>query len=97
MAINNIFGSGSSFTGAGKVSSDDSGMDLRTIGNDLKSVGADSERKIAELVKNKNLTDSERMMQMQVEMNVWTTITNLRTNMIKVVSDSLKAIVRNIA
>jgi len=96
MAINNILGSGNSSAPASKVSSDEGGMDLRVIGNDLKSVGSDSERKIAELVKNKNLTDAERMMQMQVEMNVWSTITNLRTSMIKVVSDALKTIIRNI-
>ena len=35
-------------------------------------------------------------MDMQVALNIMSTITNLRTNMIKTVSDSLKAIVRNI-
>lgn len=94
MAINNIAGSPS--IRSGNVP-DEGGMDLRTIGNDLNSTSADATRKMEELMKDKNLSDTDRMMQMQIEMNVASMVVNLRTNMIKVVSDTLRAIVRNVA
>lgn len=46
---------------------------------------------------NSNLTDTEKMYLMQMSMNGWAAISQLRTNMLKSISDTLKTIVRNIA
>lgn len=55
------------------------------------------EQDIARIEQNANLSDTEKMFAMQMAMNTWSAITNLRTNMLKTVSDSLKTIVRNVA
>jgi type III secretion protein F len=52
---------------------------------------------IREIEQNANLSDTEKMYAMQMAMNTWSAITNLRTNILKSVSDTLKAIVRNVA
>lgn len=52
---------------------------------------------IREIEQNANLSDTEKMYAMQMAMNTWSAITNLRTNIMKSVSDTLKAIVRNVA
>jgi type III secretion protein F len=46
---------------------------------------------------NANLSDTEKMFSMQMAMNTWSAVSNLRTNMLKSVSDTLKTIARNIA
>jgi len=81
---------------ASNVTTSDGGMDLLTVADALKGPSANVAEKIAQIQANSNLSDTERMMDMQVALNIMSTITNLRTNMIKTVSDSLKAIVRNI-
>ncbi|MEM8794828.1 MAG: EscF/YscF/HrpA family type III secretion system needle major subunit, partial [Pseudomonadota bacterium] len=43
------------------------------------------------------LSDTEKMFSMQMAMNAWSAITNLRSNMLKNVSDALKTIARNVA
>jgi type III secretion protein F len=97
MAINSIPGSGGPSIKAGPAASSDGGMDLLTVADALKGPSINVAEKIARIQADSNLTDTERMMDMQVALNTMSTITNLRTNMIKVVSDTLKAIVRNIA
>lgn len=52
---------------------------------------------IREIELNANLSDTEKMYAMQMAMNTWSAVTNLRTNILKSVSDTLKAIVRNVA
>ena len=46
---------------------------------------------------NDNLSDTEKMFSMQMAMNTWSAISNLRTNILKSVSDTLKTIARNVA
>lgn len=79
------------------VTSSDGGMDLFTVADALKGPSANVADKIDQIQRNTNLSETERMMDMQVALNMMSTITTLRTGMIKTVSDSLKAIVRNIA
>ncbi len=55
------------------------------------------ENDIREIELNANLSDTEKMYAMQMAMNTWSAVTNLRTNIMKSVSDTLKAIVRNVA
>lgn len=52
---------------------------------------------IRSIEQNANLSDTEKMFSMQMAMNTWSAISNLRTNMLKSVSDTLKAVVRNVA
>lgn len=52
---------------------------------------------IRDIEENANLSDTEKMFSMQMAMNSWSAISNLRTNMLKSVSDTLKSIARNIA
>lgn len=52
---------------------------------------------IRAIEQNANLSDTEKMFSMQMAMNTWSAISNLRTNMLKSVSDTLKTIARNIA
>jgi type III secretion protein F len=55
------------------------------------------ETSIRLIEQNANLSDTEKMYSMQMAMNTWSAVTNLRTNIMKSVSDTLKAIVRNVA
>ena len=55
------------------------------------------EDSIRQIEANANLSDTEKMFSMQMAMNTWSAISNLRTNMLKTVSDTLKAIARNVA
>lgn len=52
---------------------------------------------IRAIEQNANLSDTEKMFSMQMAMNTWSAISNLRTNMLKSVADTLKTIARNIA
>ena len=52
---------------------------------------------IRQIEQNANLSDTEKMFSMQMAMNSWSAISNLRTNMLKSVSDTLKTIARNVA
>src|SRR5262249_52797683 len=51
---------------------------------------------IYDIEANANLSDTEKMFSVQMAMNTWASIANLRTNMLKSVSDTLKTIGRNI-
>lgn len=46
---------------------------------------------------NANLSDTEKMFSMQMAMNSWSAISNLRTNVLKSVADTIKSIARNVA
>ena len=54
------------------------------------------EDNIRTIESNANLSDTEKMFNMQMAMNSWSAISNLRTNMLKSVSDTLKSVARNI-
>lgn len=54
------------------------------------------ETDIRNIEQNANLSDTEKMFSMQMSMNTWSAISNLRTNMLKSVSDTLKSIARNV-
>lgn len=82
-------------TGSEYVTRD--GFDLiwrqKQLGDQMASVEAD----IRAIEGNANLSDTEKMFAMQMAMNTWSAISNLRTNMLKSVSDTLKSIARNVA
>lgn len=73
------------------------GFDLIWRQEYLKTQMTDIEADIAAIERNANLSDTEKMYAMQMAMNTWSAVSNLRTNMLKAVSDTLKAIVRNVA
>lgn len=52
---------------------------------------------IRDIEQNANLSDTEKMFSMQMAMNTWSAISNLRTNMLKTVADTLKSIARNVS
>ncbi len=54
-------------------------------------------QQIAQIQRDANTSDTEKMFSMQMAMNTWSAISNLRTNMLKTVSDTLKSIARNVA
>lgn len=55
------------------------------------------EEDIRSIEENANLSDTEKMFSMQMAMNTWSAVSNLRTNMLKTVADTLKSIARNVA
>lgn len=55
------------------------------------------EADIRNIEQNANLSDTEKMFSMQMAMNTWSAVSNLRTNILKSVSDTLKSIARNVA
>lgn len=73
------------------------GFDLiwhqRFLQNQMASVETD----INNIEQNANLSDTEKMFAEQMAMNSWSAISNVRTNMLKSISDTLKAVARNIA
>ncbi|MFC0217420.1 type III secretion apparatus needle protein [Pseudochelatococcus lubricantis] len=75
---------------------EEDGLDLiwaqSHMGEQMRSIEAE----IQAIEANANLSDTERMFAMQIAMNTWSAISNLRTNIIKSVADTLKGIVRNI-
>ncbi|MEL6681599.1 MAG: EscF/YscF/HrpA family type III secretion system needle major subunit [Pseudomonadota bacterium] len=73
------------------------GFDLIFRQNQLQGQMAAIEENIREIEQNTNLSDTEKMFSMQMAMNAWSAVTNLRSNMLKNVSDSLKTIARNVA
>ena len=58
---------------------------MKNVENDIRSIE-----------QNANLSDTEKMFSMQMSMNSWSAISNLRTNMLKSVADTLKSVARNI-
>ncbi|MDO6966487.1 EscF/YscF/HrpA family type III secretion system needle major subunit [Rhizobium alvei] len=73
------------------------GFDLAYFQSQLQTQGQKLEDQLRAIQQNENLSDTERMFEMQMLMNTWSTITNLRTNMMKSISDTLKSIIRNVA
>lgn len=73
------------------------GFDLIWRQEHLQKQVTKIEEDIAAIEQNSNLSDTEKMFSMQMAMNTWSAVTNLRTNVLKTVSDSLKTIVRNVA
>lgn len=73
------------------------GFDLIWRQRYLQEQTSKIEDDIRAIEQNANLSDTEKMFSMQMAMNTWSAITNLRTNMLKTVSDSLKTITRNVA
>jgi type III secretion protein F len=95
----NISGTSTTFTGSGPTEkfSNQDGFDLvwrqKYLQEQMKKVEDD----IRTIEQNANLSDTEKMFSMQMAMNTWSAISNLRTNMLKSVSDTVKAVVRNVA
>lgn len=73
------------------------GFDLAYFQSQLQTQGQKLEDQLRAIQQNENLSDTERMFEMQMLMNTWSTITNLRTNMMKSISDTLKTVIRNVA
>lgn len=73
------------------------GFDLIWSQNQLQTQMGAVEQDIRDIEQNANLSDTEKMFSMQMAMNTWSAISNLRTNMLKSVSDTLKSIARNIS
>ncbi|MGR3483827.1 MAG: EscF/YscF/HrpA family type III secretion system needle major subunit [Paracoccaceae bacterium] len=73
------------------------GFDLIWRQEYLQTQIAGIEDDIRLIEQNANLSDTEKMYSMQMAMNTWSAVTNLRTNIMKSVSDTLKTIVRNVA
>lgn len=73
------------------------GFDLIWRQNYLQTQMKNIENDIRNIEQNANLSDTEKMFSMQMAMNSWSAISNLRTNMLKTVSDTLKSVARNVA
>ncbi len=73
------------------------GFDLIWRQKELQAQMEGVEADIREIEANANLSDTEKMFSMQMAMNTWSAISNLRTNMLKTVADTLKSIARNVA
>lgn len=73
------------------------GFDLIWSQQQLQAQMGAVEEDIRDIEQNANLSDTEKMFSMQMAMNTWSAISNLRTNMLKSVSDTLKSIARNIS
>jgi type III secretion protein F len=72
------------------------GFDLVWNQQNLQTQMNKIEDDIRNIQKNANLSDTEKAFSMQMAMNSWSTIANLRTNTLKAVSDVLKTCARNI-
>ena len=83
--------------GNGIYATDHDGFDLIWRQHYLKEQISEIEQDIRDIEQNANLSDTEKMYAMQMAMNTWSAVTNLRTNILKAVSDTLKTIVRNVA
>ena len=86
-----------SFAEAQKQYVNRDGFDLIWLQTQLQTQMSNVENDIRNIEANANLSDTEKMFSMQMAMNTWSAISNLRTNMLKSVSDTLKTITRNVA
>ena len=73
------------------------GFDLVWRQQYLQQQMAATEADIRNIEQNANLSDTEKMFSMQMAMNTWSAISNLRTNILMTVSDTVKTIARNVA
>ena len=94
--LNPINNAGGTFAEATKLQSRD-GFDLIWLQSQLQTQMKSVEDDIRNIEANANLSDTEKMFSMQMAMNTWSALSNLRTNMLKSVSDTLKTITRNVA
>ncbi|GMO22298.1 MULTISPECIES: EscF/YscF/HrpA family type III secretion system needle major subunit [Bradyrhizobium] len=72
------------------------GFDLVWNQQHLQTQMSKIEDDIRNIQQNANLSDTEKAFSMQMAMNTWSTIANLRTNTLKAVSDVLRSCARNI-
>jgi type III secretion protein F len=72
------------------------GFDLIWNQQHLQTQMGKIEDEIRNIQQNANLSDTEKAFSMQMAMNSWSTIANLRANTLKAVSDVLKTCARNI-
>lgn len=94
----NATGAGSySFNPADEAYVNKNGFDLIWRQRRLQEQMGAIEEDIRAIEENANLSDTEKMFSMQMAMNSWSAISNLRTNMLKSVADTLKSIARNVA
>lgn len=73
------------------------GFDLIWRQTHLQAQMQSLEDQIANVEKNANMSDTEKMFTLQMLANTWNAVATARTNILKCVSDVLKATVRNIA
>lgn len=73
------------------------GMDIVYGQTQMQQVAKDLEEKIRLLNENANVSESEKVITLQMLTNTWSTVLNMRTAMIKNVADVLKTVVRNFA
>jgi type III secretion protein F len=73
------------------------GFDLIWRQAELQNQMAEVEEDIRAIEANANLSDTEKMFALQMAANTWNAVASARTNILKCVSDVLKAIVRNVA
>ena len=73
------------------------GFDLIWRQKQLQEQMGAIEEDIRAIEQNANLSDTEKMFSMQMAMNTWSAVSNLRTNMLKTVADTLKSIARNVS
>ncbi|MCP8939542.1 EscF/YscF/HrpA family type III secretion system needle major subunit [Alsobacter sp. SYSU M60028] len=73
------------------------GFDLALRQTYLRDLMKTTEDQIRGLEQNANMSDTEKMFAMQMTLNTWSAISNLRTNMLKSVADTLKSIARNVS
>jgi type III secretion protein F len=90
------FPSTQTFAEAAKPYVSRDGFDLIWLQSQLQTQMTNIENDIRTIEQNANLSDTEKMFSMQMAMNSWSAVSNLRTNMMKSVSDTLKTITRNI-
>jgi len=95
--LNPINNAGGTFTAASSPLQSRDGFDLIWLQSQLQTQMKSVEDDIRNIQANANLSDTEKMFSMQMAMNTWSAISNLRTNMLKSVSDTLKTITRNVA
>ena len=73
------------------------GFDLVWSQGELKYQMQTMMTNIYQIQQDANLSDTEKMFSIQMAMNTWSAVANLRTNQLKAVADVLKATVRNVA
>lgn len=93
----NLQGTSTTFTGSTDAYKNNDGFDLIWRQKGLQDQMRKIEDDVRAIEQNANLSDTEKMFSMQMAMNSWSAISNLRTNMLKTVSDTVKTIVRNVA
>lgn len=73
------------------------GFDLVWSQQELQVQMTNIETNIDNIENNANLSDTEKMFSMQMAMNTWSAVANLRTNELKSIADVLQNVDRNVA